>query len=90
MTEENLRKAVIALGKKCAVNITGFPEDADEVTSEEIALKAIKAALAYGVKANDELNRLLMGNHPNALKESVKTFKHLHSKWPTPPRRHLL
>lgn len=58
MDESQKVMEVIELGKKCAVDITGDPDDAAEVQDFETAMLAIKAALTYGKEANHELNKL--------------------------------
>jgi len=49
---------VIQLGKKCAVWITGFPEDADDINDFETAMLAIKQCVDLGIELNNELNAL--------------------------------
>lgn len=51
---------LISLGKRCAVDISGFPEDAEEITNATIALSAIKACLNLGQQALNDLNKLRM------------------------------
>lgn len=55
-----LEQQVIALGKRCAVDVTGDPEYADRVTCIEYAFNAIETALKLGIEANDHRNELLM------------------------------
>ena len=65
LSNQDLNK-IIELGKKCAVQITGFPEDADEITDFMSAYGVIKAALNLGIQRNNELNELNMKNMYNA------------------------
>ena len=54
----SLSERVIELGQKCAVWITGFPEDGDEVITVEVALAAIEECIRLGIERNNELNEL--------------------------------
>ena len=58
MSTISLSKIVIALGKQCAVQITGWPEDADDVQTEEQAIAAIKESIRLGIERNNECNEL--------------------------------
>lgn len=53
-----LREEVLRLGKECAVQITGFPEDADDIMDSKIAFDAIKECIRLGIERNNELNAL--------------------------------
>lgn len=53
---------LVALGKRCVVELTGFPEDAHNITRPKVALQAIEACLRLGKQAHDELNLLRMQN----------------------------
>lgn len=53
-----LEEEVIRRGQECAVWLTGDPEDAADITSVDVALKAIDEALKIGIERNDELKRL--------------------------------
>lgn len=56
----NLSKEVIQLGKQCAVQITGWTEDAEDVETEQDALDAIRVCIQIGIERNNELNKLRM------------------------------
>lgn len=63
MTDANLQTAVIVLGRKCTVSVSGFPEGGDYITTPEEALKAIKLALKMGLNSTRDLNRYLCGEY---------------------------
>lgn len=53
-----LKETVIDYGKRCAVSISGFPDDAYDIKTPPQALVAITACVSLGVKAHNELNEL--------------------------------
>lgn len=54
----SLSEEVVQLGKQCAVQITGFPEDADDITNPDEAMLAIRECIRLGIERNNELNEL--------------------------------
>lgn len=55
----SLSEKVIQLGKQCAVSITGWPEDADDIVDTDIALMAIRECIRLGQESHNKLNQLL-------------------------------
>lgn len=50
--------AIIEMGNKCIVDITGDPDDANCTLNVNVALGAIKEALRLGLERNNQLNEL--------------------------------
>lgn len=50
-------EAVIELGKECAVSISGFEEDAQEVSNMQTALRLIRHCIELGKQAHARANR---------------------------------
>ncbi len=50
---------LIALGKECAVDLTGLPEDSKTIDTPEKALDAIKDCLRRGKIADNVLKNVL-------------------------------
>lgn len=61
MPDDEVVAEVMELGKQCAVDITGWPEDADCVRTVRMALDTIKEAIRLGKQSHNELNRVRMG-----------------------------
>lgn len=58
LAETELEKTIIEMGNKCAVSITGNPEDGN-ITDVKLAIKTIEEALVLGQKASEERNYYL-------------------------------